>query len=72
MAEPVKCSVVGAIGSLRYGAGVAGCSVGLEMAFLNDSSSSTGVKVEAWGQWQLAETEGSGPLLQPQPWTCRH
>lgn len=67
MAEPVKCRAVGETGALHYGVGMAGCSVGLLVAFLNDSSSSssssTGAKVEVWGQWQLVKTEGSGPLL---------
>lgn len=73
MAETVKCKAVGETGALHYGVGMAGCSVSLVVAILNDSSSSsTGAKVEVWGQWQLVKTEGSELLLQPQSWACCH
>uniref|UniRef100_A0A2D4MEY7 Uncharacterized protein n=1 Tax=Micrurus spixii TaxID=129469 RepID=A0A2D4MEY7_9SAUR len=69
MAEPVKCRAEGATRALCYGAGV-----GLEVAFFNESSSSsTGAKVEVWGSgswlrlWLWAST--SAPVLDFPPFT---
>lgn len=56
-------------GGLAKWCGIVGHGMRLEAIFLNDSSGIE-AKAEAWGKWQPAGNPG--PLLQLQPWHCRH